>query len=917
MKKVSAVHLSLALVAMTVATTGLSHAVSIYVNDNWGPTPTRSAATTPVEDAVETRIHFNPHTNAFSTTAFPDDGNLANGIDSVITGLENIEYFPLAGAYNVVVPASFTDPTDGSTVNGAVLGVNAFGTMRDAIAAIGAGTATPGTDTIVVLAGTYYEAIMFPQNNLNNATVNAYYTPLTNTAFFTKMRDNFTIIGDPLNKPTFTRGASFVNETTDGFTLENIRLAGVPGTNGNGVNSTSAVILAMTGGNTAFVDPGTASNSVGYRKDLSIVNCVFDGLKNRLPFAQKQPLNLTAFPTYTTLPAQNNIVSTSGGRGGTILRGERGTINIIGNEFVGIRSFWTFDSNRSTNGDSTWTTMNIEQNTIIDTWGNFAIRGEDPGATGTQPTAGYSATANVVSNTVRNMGEQVLEVYKINAGAYVKADPAVDPAPYAYLADHAPNSGAAFKLFNVRNVNFTNNTITRVNIMQDWFTKPNATKVPPGVAGFIPMGAGMLIRDFRRSDVPIVPNWTGVDRTTASIRGNLFDSCQQGIAIDPPAAQKYIPAGIVEGNTFINNRTGIYLFDSVITSISWTVVDNVFTSPSDDPLGTGIGAGAGTDVLAGIAFGNNAGTAPEVPAPSLDVQGNFFGDVSGPGGIGGGTGAAIIVPASAPTFNITAITAAANPQVTTSVNHPFSVGMNVTITGSLRADLNGNSYDVLTTPGGTTFTLNVGVPGSLVGAGGTVSGSSTVTAGGIIGEAPGQFDTVYPNLDTDGDGISDVAEGVLGTNPNNADSDGDGIPDGTELRIGSLPLNANSPISGGLTAANDPDGDRIPSSVEAIIGTDPNNADSDADGLRDDYELLTGSDPSDILSISNFGEANGNGVINVSDAIRILEAFLNLNTLNETDRDRVDINRDGNVTAIDATFLYQRLQGNIPYIPFP
>jgi len=64
------------------------------------------------------------------------------------------------------------------------------------------------------------------------------------------------------------------------------------------------------------------------------------------------------------------------------------------------------------------------------------------------------------------------------------------------------------------------------------------------------------------------------------------------------------------------------------------------------------------------------------------------------------------------------------------------------------------------------------------------------------------------------------------------------------------------------------------------------------------------------------GDANTSGIVNVSDAINILEDFLGLAPTLATD-ENTDINRNGSTDALDATFLYQEIQGNIPFIPFP
>lgn len=834
--------------ALTSASTG--YAATIYVNDNWGPAPTRSSATIPVEDGVETRVWFNPQDGTYSTTPAADDGNPLNGPEAIPTGLQNVEYFPLAATYNVDPTGNtITDPTTGAASPVLTLGVNAFASLKDAITAIGNGTAgiDGNDDTIVVLGGNYFETVFIPRNNNvagSGATAQRTtgYYGLTLADFDGKMVTNFSILGDPTDKPTFTRGMYLDGETMEGFTIKDVRLTGTPGAAANAGTGLQAAsdnqIVRAIGRSTTLPDPGVAAKAIGYRKDFTMENVVLDGLGNRLPFTQRLPKPTTAGLAWWPVdaansPPNNNSVGVGGGRQGMTLAGEYGTVTLRGNTFTGLRGFTNFDSNNETNGDATWTTYIVEYNTIINSWGNFSVRGEDPGNSGRQPVAGIADNAFIRHNTVRDMGFEVPTSdpgdFRISGGAIE----VYDLPGGQFILDNYPSSGAAFKAFNIRNVAFENNSIVRVNFVQDWFTKPQATWVFPGNPDFLPMGAGLLIRDIRRSD--LLPNGPWTDFTTASIRGNLFDSCQQGVAVDPPGAQKFIPAGIAEGNTFINCRTGFYFYDGVISSIAMTITGNVFTESTNDPLNVGIGAGANNDVQGGVVFDTNSGANTE--GTPMDITDNFFdGGPTGPNGI---------------SDNSSTPPAGFDP-------------------------IDNTDYD---------------------------------------GEGPGESSDSIPNLDSDGDGIADVVETVLGTNPNNPDSDNDGIPDGVEVRIGSDPLDSNSPTVGGSNT--DTDNDSVPDNVEVVLGTDPNEPDTDGDGIRDDYEILVGSDPLSDTSVPDLGEANNTPPVNNTDALRILEAFLNLNTLNQTNQNRVDINRDGDVDNVDAVILFQWTLGNIPYIPFP
>ena len=162
--------------------------------------------------------------------------------------------------------------------------------------------------------------------------------------------------------------------------------------------------------------------------------------------------------------------------------------------------------------------------------------------------------------------------------------------------------------------------------------------------------------------------------------------------------------------------------------------------------------------------------------------------------------------------------------------------------------------------------------------------------------------------DTDRDGLPNDLETILGTLPGNRDSDGDGVEDGVEVAIGTNPNSNLDPL---VANRVDTDADLIPD----FYDPQPANPDFDNDGVRDGFEYaynqaatLTGRPP--------IGDANTSGIVNVSDAINILEDFLGLAPTLATD-ENTDINRNGSTDALDATFLYQEIQGNIPFIPFP
>jgi hypothetical protein len=108
-------------------------------------------------------------------------------------------------------------------------------------------------------------------------------------------------------------------------------------------------------------------------------------------------------------------------------------------------------------------------------------------------------------------------------------------------------------------------------------------------------------------------------------------------------------------------------------------------------------------------------------------------------------------------------------------------------------------------------------------------------------QVPGAGETLE-TADFDQDGLSNINEirppNGLATHPLNPDTDADGLKDGWEIQYG---LNPNDPIDANL----DPDNDGLTNLEEQALGTDPNNPDSDGDGITDGGENDQNSDPND------------------------------------------------------------------------
>ena len=115
------------------------------------------------------------------------------------------------------------------------------------------------------------------------------------------------------------------------------------------------------------------------------------------------------------------------------------------------------------------------------------------------------------------------------------------------------------------------------------------------------------------------------------------------------------------------------------------------------------------------------------------------------------------------------------------------------------------------------------------------------------------------------------------------DSNCNGVRDGVE---GSCPLTVNP--------SGDDDGDGLLNTWEVCKwGTNPNVVDTDGDGLGDCREAM---------------DVNGNGIVTVVDATFIMQAFFDVIG---KDGD-IDINGNGLITNADATFVLQAFFGINP-----
>lgn len=133
-------------------------------------------------------------------------------------------------------------------------------------------------------------------------------------------------------------------------------------------------------------------------------------------------------------------------------------------------------------------------------------------------------------------------------------------------------------------------------------------------------------------------------------------------------------------------------------------------------------------------------------------------------------------------------------------------------------------------------------------------------------------------VDTDMDGLRDAVELVIGTDPNLADTDGDGISDFNEINYDGDPT-AFDPERDLNPFEYDTDGDGFIDGYDGKISVldFPTGADLDHNGYVDG-EMGVGTDP--MLATSHYadGDINGNGVVDMGDALLALRIAFGLNS---------------------------------------
>ena len=157
------------------------------------------------------------------------------------------------------------------------------------------------------------------------------------------------------------------------------------------------------------------------------------------------------------------------------------------------------------------------------------------------------------------------------------------------------------------------------------------------------------------------------------------------------------------------------------------------------------------------------------------------------------------------------------------------------------------------------------------------------------------YATAAAVVDTDGDGLTDAAEDVDldqvvdpgETDPNNPDSDGDGFSDGAEISAGTDPTdpasNANGVCGNGVVEGSE-ECDKGPLNSNEIVGAC--RTDCRLPGICGDADEDTVLSAADVILVLHKAvvrdatcvlcDTNGDGVLEPSDALRLLRAVVGL-----------------------------------------
>ncbi len=153
------------------------------------------------------------------------------------------------------------------------------------------------------------------------------------------------------------------------------------------------------------------------------------------------------------------------------------------------------------------------------------------------------------------------------------------------------------------------------------------------------------------------------------------------------------------------------------------------------------------------------------------------------------------------------------------------------------------------------------------------------------------------------------SDGDTLTNCEDMDDDNDGIPDEEEVVSGTDPADPNDPVIGG---DNDTDGDGIPNGADT---------DDDNDGINDSDETLTGTDPLIVTPADT--DSDGDGISDADESDENLTTVTDKNpedgnpdiTFTDTDSDGIDNATDADDDNDGVNDIYETALNTDPLDP--
>lgn len=195
----------------------------------------------------------------------------------------------------------------------------------------------------------------------------------------------------------------------------------------------------------------------------------------------------------------------------------------------------------------------------------------------------------------------------------------------------------------------------------------------------------------------------------------------------------------------------------------------------------------------------------------------------------------------------------------------------------------------------------------------------------------GNNSSVFPEISGDGSCVvfASLATNLVATDTNNifdvfyntspvyvSDTDGDRVRDDIELLVGSDP-NSVDTDGDGVSDYDELNRDNDPYTFIPGADTDPADSDTDNDGFSDGLEIWANTDPLDAASVPERGDITGDGNVNLADILMAYGIIISGNVPTPLEMEVLDIAPlvngipagNNSIDLGDLLFLYRKSQG--------